>query len=239
MDPTLAAVRTAHAGPNPAGLADGSRWSFRGPQGERPPVPSGRSVRIPEGCQSAGQVLAGVRSRRSGTPPGCVGMRRGCPVVVSPLAPNDHRLPSANPAGLTGLPRGGCGRLPERSNSRSPAAEPGAFLLDQKPFLPAARSPRQTPWRRDVLPHAAGKARSRKPSPSFLPARVRGVGKEWGESYGTCMELVWNSYGTAMEHIEGNPLAPRSYPAWKELAPHQRHRSSAGWRRRGPSTPVP
>ena len=65
---------TTSPSPNPAGLAAGSRWSFQGGrEGERPPVRSGRSVRIPKGCQIAGQVIAGFRRLWSGTPPGCVG----------------------------------------------------------------------------------------------------------------------------------------------------------------------
>ena len=36
---------------------------------------------------------------RSGTPPGVRGPKTRFPVVVPPLAPNDHRLPSGNPPG--------------------------------------------------------------------------------------------------------------------------------------------
>jgi len=40
-----------------------------------------------------------ARAASSGTPPGCIPSRDLFPVVVPPVAPNDHRLPSGNPSG--------------------------------------------------------------------------------------------------------------------------------------------
>src|ERR1039457_6724705 len=58
-------------GTQPAGLAEGSRWSFRA-RGERPPESCIREGSTQEGCQSCAFVRSIRLRRRSGTPPGCM-----------------------------------------------------------------------------------------------------------------------------------------------------------------------
>ena len=85
-------------GTQPAGLAEGSRWSFRA-RGERPPESCVREGSTQEGCQSCAFVRSIRLRRRSGTPPGCMTclapIRRSPP----PKILGDLRLPSGNPSG--------------------------------------------------------------------------------------------------------------------------------------------
>ncbi len=89
----------------------------------------------------------------------------------------------------------------------------GGFPPGPKTLSASGAFARQTPWSRDVLPHAAGKVRSRKPSPSCLPTRVRGSGEGRGQIVwnlnGTCLEIVWNCNGAHREQHACTALAPR------------------------------
>src|SRR5205085_11329325 len=69
----------------------------RGGNGARPP---GYGAHV--GCTPAGvpePLFPCWATPVSGTPPGCSRANGQFPVVVPPLPPNDHRLPSVNPSG--------------------------------------------------------------------------------------------------------------------------------------------
>jgi hypothetical protein len=105
-------------GGQPAGLAEGSRWSFRA-KGERPPEDRVGWSSTPAGCQSLGDVTAAtwrvptrfsgatpissrLGSDESGTPSGVQGF--SCAVARRSPAPKKPRRPPATlwqPCGLT------------------------------------------------------------------------------------------------------------------------------------------
>ena len=91
----------------PGGISDGSRRSFRGTGGERPPEANENEMH-PGGMPDIGSTFIAVLAHDSGIPSGCVPPQLRDPVVVRKKGKaNDHRLPSANPIWLRSPP-GGC-----------------------------------------------------------------------------------------------------------------------------------
>jgi hypothetical protein len=100
---------------NPKGLPDGSRGSPRVSWGgdlrvaahERPCTPAGCKTRCCRACSRL-TLLRRIELASCGWVwhpcPGCWTIRHAFPVVVFPLALNDHRLPSDNPPGWPTLP---------------------------------------------------------------------------------------------------------------------------------------
>src|ERR1035437_5389426 len=104
-------------GNQPAGLAEGSRWSLRA-RGERPPESCVRERSTQEGCQSCAFVRSIRLRSRSGTPAGVLGFfLRRCPEAAAPK--NPRRPPAtlwqpfwlAKPECPNSGRRGWCGEL--------------------------------------------------------------------------------------------------------------------------------
>jgi len=126
----------AGAQANPAGLAAGSRWSFRGRGGKRPPDTRAKSYLHPGGMPATRQrrqnqpICKEYRTQagnNAGTHSGCRALRTFTR-WSAPFALTDHRLPAANPAGLVSgneiRTRRAVGKLPLRGEGAIGAIEP-------------------------------------------------------------------------------------------------------------------
>ena len=94
-----------HAGAAPCPPRSAAWAAVRGCAGAHFPFVIGQPEGLPEGSRrsprGSGAATSGQRRNRSLAPQrGARHFRYRLPVVVPPLPPNDHRLPSANPFGL-------------------------------------------------------------------------------------------------------------------------------------------